>query len=139
MKKRSKLMRSLRAKYHLTLGGLIDFLEAAPASALVLYDKGGSPATFDSYSGYYNDLALEDSPSGVATAYELLAKARRADGRTFTGYKGGEFLMNLDTPLWRAAYGQTSGVAIIGAAMYNDAGDDALAPSDVVLTTKEVG
>lgn len=123
-----EVMAQIRAQYHLTLGELIDVLEALPADTLVRYNDGRSPYTFSSYRGHYRDLALQDA-NGI-TAGTLLVEARRADGQMFIGYKGGEFTMTRDTPLWRSEYGEASGVAIIGAEMTCAA---------LTLTTKAVG
>jgi hypothetical protein len=34
-------------------------------------------------------------------------------GKTLEGYKGGDFLMDADTPLWCSPYGDASGLAIV--------------------------
>lgn len=103
-----------RSRYHLTLGGLIEALEAAPARAVVTFSDGRHPREMDSYRGYYSDLAISCG-SEPMTARGLLSIARAALNAEFTGYKGGEFMMKEETPLWRSEYGHNSGEAIIGA------------------------
>ena len=44
---------------------------------------------------------------------EILKEALLAHGKTFEGYKGGEFTMEGDTPVWYSHYG-TTGPAIMG-------------------------
>lgn len=103
-----------RSRYHLTLGGLIEALEAAPAKAVVTFSDGQRPREMCSYRGYYSDLAISCG-SKPMTAKGLLSIARAALNAEFTGYKGGEFMMMEETPLWRSEYGHDSGEAIISA------------------------
>ena len=88
-----------RANTQMTLGKMIEALEAMPADATVayLYDA-------DSYRGYYCDIAFALGP-GVRMAKDLLAECKDAMGRVFEGYKGGEFVMGTLTPVWVANYG----------------------------------
>lgn len=95
-----------RSRYHLTLGRLIDDLEAAEPTAVVVIDNGSHPDKPHSYRGYYSDLAFAPSDTTVTVA-DFLTKCRSALGSTFEGYKGGDFLMEEDTPLWSAPYGMT--------------------------------
>lgn len=119
--------RLTRSHYHLTLGSAIKWLSDAPPDAPVLFDTGEVPGRPQSYRGHYSDLSLV--PDGdLDTVGKLLAALTKANGDTFIGYKGGNFLMGDDTPLWVANYGCT-GRAIIGAHM---------AESTAVLITKEI-
>jgi hypothetical protein len=100
--------RLTRADYHLTLGGLISALGPVAPDARLSQSLGGA----HSYRGYYSDLAFR--PSGeITTAGALLNEARAALGQTFEGYKGGDFVMGPDTPLWVSDYDDNSGVAIM--------------------------
>lgn len=96
-----------RAKTQMTLGALIDRLASMDQGVVV---KLGAPI---SYRGYYCDLAFEPSDEGV-TVEELLKTCRDCDGKEFTGYKGGEFIMDRLTPIWVAEYGQPSANRIMG-------------------------
>jgi hypothetical protein len=119
--------RAVRSNYHLTLGGLIDVLDKADPEAVVSFDDGMHPGNCGSYRGYYADLAFE--PVGQQVSVATFNKwCKSAAGSTFQGYKGGEFNMGLDTPLWRAPYGCT-GPAIIAADVVDGA---------VILRTKEI-
>ncbi len=55
-----------------------------------------------SYRGFYAHLAIEP---GESTVGELLSNLEAAVGSTFTGYKGGEYVMSRKTPMWLAEYG----------------------------------
>ena len=83
----------------MTLGELIERLEALPEDML-LAEGFGIP---DSYRGTYSELAF--APCANVRVYEMLKHAKSAVGATFTGYKGGEYLMTLDTPCHIAEYG----------------------------------
>ena len=102
-----------RSEYHVTLRELIHVLENAnPNDKIAEMDiKHGDHVfydyEFDSYRGYYSDLVLirsniNDYDDDLLTVEKLLTLARRANGGTFYGYKGGEFKMGLKTPLWVA-------------------------------------
>lgn len=90
-----------RSRYHLTLGELIELLEDSPSDAPIEFSDGDVPTSFHSYRGYYEDLAFY-SEEGEATAGGVLERAREASGSTYTGYKGGDFVMGDTTPLWKA-------------------------------------
>jgi hypothetical protein len=120
--------RNTRADYHLTLGDLIKSLEeASDLNREVKYADGKSPHDAHSYRGYYSDLAFDDGPQSIK-AHELLKAARGWIGKTFEGYKGGDYVMDADTPLWRAEYG--------------DCGDAIVAiqelPDYILLVTKKI-
>lgn len=63
-----------------------------------------------SYRGYYEDLAFEVATDiSVGTMLEL---CRESVGKTFYGYKGGEYVMNEYTDCWIAEYGRSNGQSI---------------------------
>jgi hypothetical protein len=89
---------ALRSETHLTLGNLISYLE---------YTDDHPVANLTSphpYRGYYSDLAFEQEP-GEISSKSLLAMCKKLVGRTFVGYKGGEYKMTSTTPLWIADWG----------------------------------
>lgn len=108
------------AKGQLNLGQLIALLEKFPEDHQVVYDFAGlQPTTLQSYRGYYEHLALghtREMSYGSMSVVELLRRLKAAVGVTFEGYKGGSYVMGLETPLWVANSGETGGTAIIGAA-----------------------
>lgn len=118
-----------RSDYHLTLGELIDVLEKCEDKKVtVLVQCIGEPNTelaicnvVNSYRGYYSDLAIEfynvqysTKERDIVTVGDILKTLKDALHETFEGYKGGEYVMEEDTPLWLGYYGESSGLAILG-------------------------
>lgn len=113
----------------LTLGKLIDALKQTPPKTHdgcillpeereVVFDFGElapDPTSFHSYRGYYEDLALWFRRGGTTTCSvaELLEAASGCVGKTFTGYKGGKYIMGRHTALWVAPYGLTGGSTLL--------------------------
>jgi hypothetical protein len=106
-------IRNTRADYHLTLGNLIKVLEGVSnKEKLVKFSSGENVGAEDSYRGYYSDLHFEVGEK-EKTVNEFLVQAKNALDGTYTGYKGGDYVMDEDTPLWKAEYG-SCGEAIVG-------------------------
>lgn len=59
-----------------------------------------------SYRGYYHCIAFE--PCGETTVGKMLELAEGAIGKTYTGWKGGDFTMYEDTNVFIAYEGCTS-------------------------------
>lgn len=96
-----------RSELQLTLGELIKFLKAQPSDFLI-----EGLGELDSYRGYYRDLAFE--PVTTQRSVEnLLAECQLSMGKVFKGYKGGDYLMGENTPLWVANYG-SCGTRLMG-------------------------
>jgi len=100
------------------LAGLINALAELPPDLPVYV--GGEPAgQLGSYRGYYNQLTIYRA-GGIGrggdvppvTVAGLLADAKAADGKTFQGYKGGDYEMSLDTTVWADDYSVAYGTAI---------------------------
>lgn len=129
----SKSWRQSRGQYHLTLGKVIKQLGSETGSKVfdselpIEFIDGGSPCSPHSYRGYYSDLAFETGPT--IKVKDFLEMCQKALGKTFVGYKGGDFVMGEDTPLWRANYG-CCGEAIMGMAIVHD--------TKILLTTQLV-
>ena len=85
----------------MTLSELIEQLEKANPAAVV---RNGF-STAHSYRGYYEDLAFE--PATFVTVGHMLNCAKAALGKTYCGWKGGEFLMHEYTTVWIAEHGCT--------------------------------
>lgn len=82
---------------------LIEILEGVhPAKRVVLGFRHAH-----SYRGYYEDLAFE--PAENVEVREMLTEALESVGKTFEGYKGGEFTMSLHSTVWLSKYGEASG------------------------------
>ncbi len=83
----------------MTLGELIKALEKQNPDLVV-------PHGFSephSYRGYYDELAFE--PADNMTIGKMLKCAKYALGKTYTGYKGGDYTMHEWTDVWLAHYG----------------------------------
>lgn len=86
----------------MTLGELIEALERVQDKTQVVKLGFGEP---HSYRGYYDQLAFE--PKEGVTVGEMLKDAKASLGKTFSGYKGGDFQMDESTEVWIAHYGST--------------------------------
>lgn len=115
--------RKQREQEQMTLGQLIEQLEKMSSDSGVICSTDTSMVftTFDSYRGYYDDLALgyiakdyyeEKKDDEIHTVKDFLAEAKSCLGKTFYGWKGGKFIMDKNTPLWVANSGHTSNFVI---------------------------
>lgn len=96
-----KVLRDDRANTQMTLGTLLKSLGDMRDHDLVEGLKNSH-----SYRGYYEDLAFE--PAGEAmNVCDLIVICRSAMGKTFEGYKGGEYKMDETTPVWIAERGES--------------------------------
>lgn len=86
------------------LGALIEVLKRLPADLPVGLGRAHS------YRGYYDQLSFE--PMEGVTAAQALAEAQAAVGRTFTGYKGGEYTMDEHTDCWVSPWGASNDVTV---------------------------
>ena len=115
----SAAMREQRTAYHLTLGQLIAAVENEADQVdqwHVEFSDGGFPYGPRSYRGYYDDLAFERGGrrgEGI-TVQALLVLCQGVIGATMQGYKGGDYVMDERTALWRSEWGEASGEAIVG-------------------------
>jgi len=111
----------------LSLGGIIQLLEPIAGrqgdvagehneEALVQFDFGYLfPTSIDSWRGSYNELALNYKSEGeLMYVSAFLDMLKKAVGTTFTGYKGGDYVMNRSTPVWVANGGDSGNTAVIG-------------------------
>jgi len=127
----------LKNSPQLLLGELILKLETVKSKNKPLFidilDK--IPKGIDSWRGSYCELAIQTenfgnynteevewtSDNGDYKSYkqkqigkenptvkEWIEVLKEAIGKTFTGYKGGDFLMSKNTPVWLAEYGSSS-------------------------------
>jgi hypothetical protein len=83
------------------LKDLIEELEKHPKDTIIK-NGFGTPM---SWRGSYSELAFE--PENNVTIGYMLDNAKSALGKTFTGYKGGEFEMGEYTDCYLAEYGRT--------------------------------
>lgn len=89
-----------RSKTQMTLGKLISTIEKMPLDTQII-----NLINPHSYRGYYGDLAFVRG-EGVRSAEELMKDCMNCLWKRFIGYKGGEFIMDPNTPIWIANYGE---------------------------------
>ncbi|MBV5269031.1 MAG: hypothetical protein JZU55_02770 [Afipia sp.] len=99
----------------MNLGQFIETLARAPSGAEVHIDALSlSPTKFSSYRGSYDHLALGWAEDGSCVVSDLLAAARACVGATFEGYKGGDYVMGNNTPIYISNYGRVGNLVISG-------------------------
>lgn len=100
----------------LSVGGLIRLLEKREREQMVSFDFGHRrPSGIHSYRGFYDHLAIGHVYGGDdVTVDGLLLSLKDAIGKTFQGWKGGDYRMNAQTPIWCDDAGDASSTAIVG-------------------------
>ena len=122
--------RELAESNQLTLGELILKVEAIANQVkermgtadepLVQYDfEYLYPTALNSWRGIYAELALNfvhqdyENKNKQLNISQFLELLRGAVGKEYTGYKGGEFVMSRQTPIWVANYGNSGRTAVV--------------------------
>lgn len=119
-----------------TLGDLIAALRNVEPDKQVRFDFCYLvPTPVDSWRGIYAELAIGFTTDHYAkgslfTVGELLANLQSAVGATFTGYKGGQYIMWEGTPLHVDNHGNSSDTVVVGL--------DAVGFYAVILTEEHV-
>lgn len=101
----------------LNVGELIAELKKHKQSGFLEIDNSPvllTPSGVDSYRGYYEQLAIEVSVSGSMTVGTLVELLTSRIGTTMTGYKGGQYPISNDTPVWISNYGECSHSRVTG-------------------------
>ena len=106
----------------LNLGQIIDLLERRPKDQEIRFDFAGlQPQKVRSYRGNYSHLAMGYREwVDCVVVSEVLEDLRKAVGKEFRGYKGGEFLMTADAKVWVANWGFTGDTVINGVLGFED-------------------
>lgn len=86
----------------MTLGMVIETLKKQDPDKVVRWGFGAP----HSYRGYYEDVAFD--PAENVTVGSMLEHAKSALGKTFCGWKGGDYKMEEYTSCWIAEHGDTS-------------------------------
>jgi hypothetical protein len=89
-----------------SLGKFIKDLEGLKQDKEILIEKYYYPNGLYSWRGSYCQLALDWKKEKVVVK-QLLKIAKSALNTTMTGYKGGEFFMDKNTPIHIADYGDS--------------------------------
>ena len=114
----------------ITIGELLALIKDIPEKSgddnvEVSFDFGTAyPIGLSSWRGSYAELAINyglsgyDNDNASQFAHLDLAEFRKeleeAVGKTFQGWKGGDFTMTLDTPLWVANDGNVGNTGVVG-------------------------
>jgi len=73
------------------------------------------PTKLCSWRGIYSQLTLDYGGKKELLLKDLLKDLKTCtNGKVYRGYKGGDFRMNSDTPVWADAYGSYNERMIIG-------------------------
>ena len=117
---KAKRADSFAASDQLTLGEIISKIETIldnstrEARISVRFDFAYfRPTVLDSWRGIYSELALGYDERGETDATDFLDELRSAVGKTFTGYKGGDFTMSRHTPVWVSNNGEACETAVV--------------------------
>ena len=100
----------------MNLQTLIETLSALDPTLPLRFDDGRLVRGLCSWRGSYDQLTIDtvwgDDDEGL-TVGGLLADAQAAVGKTFEGYKGGDYVMFPHTAVWADEYGryQSQGIA----------------------------
>lgn len=72
------------------------------------------PTSFHSYRGIYSEIALGyTDESNIITVQELISIVKKSIGVKFPGYKGGDFRMTENTPVWIDNQSMASSTALV--------------------------
>ena len=108
----------------ITLGKFIELLEEVPAENTIMFDMllDLVPTTMHSDRGSYDEIGigydLNDNIMERPTVSKLLAHCKQSLGKTFTGYKGGDYPVTKERLMNMSNYGST-GRAITGIERYS--------------------
>jgi hypothetical protein len=108
----------------LTLGQLIEKIEVIKKKDYKCHDGSEPsvgydfeylfPTTIDSWRGSYEELALNFETTGEELSLsKFLELLKSAVGKTFYGYKGGDYTMDENTPIWVANYSHSGNTAVV--------------------------
>lgn len=109
-----------RSQEMVTLGELIAKLEGVDSCYNVFIELPDgdivTPTELISYRGYYSDLAIDYEYDNVVnlSVAEFKTWLKDALGKTFIGYKGGDFTMTKITPMWVDQVGRCQNIAVAG-------------------------
>jgi hypothetical protein len=105
----------MKTSPQLTLGKLIKALESIPeqSNPVVLANTEYNVTGFCSWRGSYCEISIEyEKNNKKVTTKQFLEMCKRAVGRKFSGYKGGQYTMGKTTPVWIANYGHVGSLSI---------------------------
>lgn len=107
----------LQESPQLTLGELLLWLENLKDKKKKVFFNfdDAYPLDLQSWRGSYAEICFDYESGGTApTVEQVITEVESAIGKTFHGYKGGDFRMGRHTPVWVAHYGQSNDTGIVG-------------------------
>jgi hypothetical protein len=107
----------LKTSAQLTIGEIIIHLGNLNNKNLpVLFNfEKARPTCLSSWRGSYCEIAFEyNNESEPKTAEKIIADLKEAIGKTYIGYKGGDFVMGKNTPVWVSNYGESDHRGVVG-------------------------
>ncbi|MBO9428230.1 hypothetical protein [Sulfitobacter sp. R18_1] len=100
------------------------------ADPSVYFDNETYPGDLHTWRCCYSNLAISPVPSGKGKPLsEFIEMLQDAIGTEFVGYKGGDYMMNENTPVWVADRNSADSVAILDVTLEGD---------QVTITTKDL-
>lgn len=90
------------------LGRFIKELKELDQEKLIYVEKNIGCEGLSSWRGSYCELALDYEKGKKSKVKEVLKNAKDTLDKILTGYKGGDFVMDKNTPIHIANYGETS-------------------------------
>jgi hypothetical protein len=109
----------MRLSDQMTLGNLLSELEKIDTGdedleKRVYFDFGDTnPNGFGSWRGSYDEVCIHYGEHNAPKLYDFINQVKETIGKTFCGWKGGEFTMEESTPVWVANSGCASHSALI--------------------------
>lgn len=107
----------MKMAMQMDLGTLVDTVRNAPKGTIVVTDTGESVSNPHSYRGYYEQASIEPSSTGQTLSEDFAAELDAFIDTEAEGWKGGEFYMDSDTPVWISPEGTYTGRALVGIEM----------------------
>lgn len=69
------------------------------------FNKDLSPNNTESYRGFYEDLAVVPTKHRLTNVREFMGMLLGSVNKTFSGYKGGKYVMGPKSTVWVSAHG----------------------------------
>lgn len=111
---------SLKNSPQWTIGELIVGLEAVDKALPVKFSDGTLPDELTSWRGSYREIAFTYLSDGIPpTVEKVLTQLKESIGKTYEGYKGGDFVMGRRTPIWVAEWGTSGDTGVVGVEVAN--------------------
>lgn len=103
-----------------TIGELLVAMENVDHTLPVKFSDGTHPGYLTSWRGSYHEIAFTYETEGTPpTVKKVLKDLGDSVGKTYEGYKGGDFVMGRRTPVWVAEWGDSRDTGVVGLEVKN--------------------